>query len=73
VKNLNRAYKKEKKEITSKIDELGKKAESTMLAPHEVDLRHCLKAWLIQLLREEEVKWYQRSKTDKLLYGDSNT
>jgi hypothetical protein len=44
-----------------------------MLSPLEVDLQHCLKARLIQLLREEEVKWYQRSKTNKLLYGDSNT
>jgi hypothetical protein len=27
-----------------------KKAENAMLLPHEVDLRHCLKAQLIQLL-----------------------
>jgi hypothetical protein len=36
-------------------------------------LKHCLKARLIQLLREEEMKWYQRSKADNLLKGDSNT
>jgi uncharacterized protein YnzC (UPF0291/DUF896 family) len=59
TKNLNRANKKEKKEIIRKADELDKKAKSTMLSPHEVDLRHCLKARLIQLLRDEEVKWYQ--------------
>jgi hypothetical protein len=53
AKNLNGAYKKEKKELISKVDELDKKAKSTMLAPHEVDLRHCLNARLIQLLREE--------------------
>jgi hypothetical protein len=40
-----------------------------MLMPHEVDLRHCLKAQLIQLLREEEIKWYQRSKSDKAPSG----
>jgi hypothetical protein len=57
--NINGAYKKEKKEIISKLDELDKKAQGTMLAPHEVDLRHCLSARLIQLLREKEVKWYQ--------------
>jgi len=28
---------------------------------------------LIQLLQEEEIKWYQRGKTTKLLYGDMNT
>jgi hypothetical protein len=44
-----------------------------LLAPHEVDLWQCLSTQLIQLLREEEVKWYQRSKTYKLLYRDSNT
>jgi hypothetical protein len=43
----------------SKLDEVDKKAEATLHT-------------LIQLLREEEVKCYQRSKTDKLLYGDSN-
>jgi hypothetical protein len=43
-----------------------------MLLPHEVDLRHCLKARLIQLLREEEIKWYQRSKSYKLQQVDSN-
>jgi hypothetical protein len=72
AKNQNGAYKKEKKEISSKIDKLDKKAENTMLLSHEVDLWHCLKARLIQLLREEEIKWYQRSKSDKLLQGDSN-
>jgi hypothetical protein len=46
-KNQNGAYKKEKKELPSKIDELDKKAEHIMLLPHEVDLRHCLNVWLI--------------------------
>jgi hypothetical protein len=73
AKNRNGAYKKEKKELSSKIDTLDKKAEHTMLLPHEVDLRHCLKVQLIKLLREEEIKWYQRSKSDKLLQGDNNT
>jgi hypothetical protein len=52
---------------------LDKKAETTMLLPHEVDIKHCLKSRLAQLLREEEIKWSQRSKSDKLLKGDSNT
>jgi hypothetical protein len=51
---------------------LDKKAETTMLLPHEVDSKHCLKARLIQLLREEEMKWYQRSKADNLLKGNDN-
>jgi hypothetical protein len=73
LKNLNGANKKEKEEITRKIDELDKKAESTMLSPHEVDLQRCLNTRLIQILHEEEIKWYQRAKTNKLLYGGSNT
>jgi hypothetical protein len=28
---------------------------------------------LTQLLREEELKWFQRAKTTKHLKGDSNT
>jgi hypothetical protein len=56
AKNKNGAYKKEKKEIISKLDELDKKAEVTMLAPHEVDIKHCLNTRVIQLLCEEEVK-----------------
>jgi hypothetical protein len=27
----------------------------------------------MRLLREEEIKWYQRSKSNNLLQGDSNT
>jgi hypothetical protein len=44
-----------------------------MLTPQEMDLKHCLKARLVQLLRKEEIKWYQRLKTNMLLKGDSNT
>jgi hypothetical protein len=64
---------RKKKDLSSKIDELDKKAKHPMLLPHEVDLRHCLKVRLFQLLRDEEIKWYQRSKSDKLLHGDNNT
>jgi hypothetical protein len=59
AKKQNGAYKKGKKDLSSKIDELDKKAEHTMLLPHEVDLRHCLKVRLFQLLQEEEIKWCQ--------------
>jgi hypothetical protein len=47
---------KEKKELSEKIDQLGKKAEATVLQQHEVDLQHCLKERLGVLLREEEIK-----------------
>jgi hypothetical protein len=67
-------HKKEKKEVMNKIDRLDKKAETTLSTPQEVDFKHCLKAQLTNLLRNEEIiKWYQRSKSDSLLKGDSNT
>jgi hypothetical protein len=44
-----------------------------LLLPHEINIKQCLNAWLIQLLREEEIKWYQRSKSNRLLQCDSNT
>jgi hypothetical protein len=37
-----------------------------MLSPQELDVKHCLKIRLMQLLREEEIKWYQRSKANNL-------
>jgi hypothetical protein len=52
---------------------LNIKEGSTLLQPHEVDLKHCLKERLSQLLTKEEIKWYQQSKSDKLLKGDNNT
>jgi hypothetical protein len=54
------------------LEQLDKKAERTMLLPHKIDIKHCLNAQLIQLLREEEIKWYQWSKSNRLLQGDSN-
>ena len=52
---------------------LDKKAENEALLQWEIDLKQTLKSRLIQLLREEEIKWYQRGKTTKILQGDMNT
>jgi hypothetical protein len=73
AKNMNGLYKKEKNDILGKLEQLDKKAESTLVLPHEINIKQCLNVRLIQLLREEEIKWYQRSKSNKLLQGDSNT
>jgi hypothetical protein len=70
---MNELYKKEKKDILGKLEQLDKKSESTLLLPHEINIKQCLNAQLIQLLREEEIKWYPRSKSNMLLQGDSNT
>ena len=73
AKNKSGHYKKEKKELISKLDVLDKKAENEALLQWEIDLKQTLKARLIQLLHEEEIKWYQRGKTTKILQGDMNT
>lgn len=73
AKNKSSHYKKEKKDLISKLEVLDKKAENETLLQWEIDLKQTLKSRLIQLLREEEIKWYQRGKTTKILQGDMNT
>jgi hypothetical protein len=43
------------------------------LQTHERDLKQFLNNRLAELLREEEIKWYQWAKVKELLEGDSNT
>jgi hypothetical protein len=50
---MNGTYMKEKNNILNKMEQLDKKAEMTMLSPQELDVKHCLKIRLMQLLREE--------------------
>ena len=73
AKNVSGAYKKEKKGILNSLDVLDKKAEVSVLSAQELDLKQYLQSRLAELLREEEVKWYQRAKTKGLLQGDANT
>jgi len=73
AKNTSGILKKEKKKILDKLDSLDKKAETCILSPQEVDLKQYLKTRLAEMLREEEIKWYQRAKVKELLEGDSNT
>jgi hypothetical protein len=72
-RNTSGNYKKEKAGLIKKAEKLDIKAETQVLSSSELDLKHCLKEHLAQLLREGELKWYQRAKTTKLLYGDFNT
>jgi hypothetical protein len=65
--------KKEKLRLSSVIDDLEAIAESRLLTPHEIELKSKSNAELAGLLREEELKWYQRSKAQFLLEGDANT
>ena len=64
---------KRKKRIIQDLDILDKKAESCLLTTEELDWRNFMRNRLAALLREEELKWYQRAKTKGLLEGDANT
>jgi len=64
AKSVSVAYKKEKTNILNKLDELDKKAETVSISQVELDLKHVLNERLAELLREEELKWYQRAKSN---------
>jgi hypothetical protein len=50
-KNYIGAFRKEKKQLPDKINQLDKKADTTVLQQHKVDLQYYLKEWLTTLLR----------------------
>jgi hypothetical protein len=58
-KNVSGQYKKEKKEILNTLDTLDKKAKMRPLESRERDYKQYLNNRLAELLREEEIKWYQ--------------
>ena len=53
--------KREKKQLLNKLDELDEKAELGPLDENEPNLKLVLNERLSHLLREEELKWYQRA------------
>jgi hypothetical protein len=55
------------------IDNLKATAEVRSLLPQEIELKSESNAQIAKLLREEELKWYQRSKSQFILEGDANT
>jgi hypothetical protein len=57
----------------NRLDELDKKVDVVVLSAQEFDLKHYLQNRLAEMLREEELRWYQRAKSKDLLQGDSNT
>jgi mannosylglycoprotein endo-beta-mannosidase len=67
------SYKKEKKTLLAILHNIDKKVENDMLTDQEINLKHYLKERLVSLLREEELKWYERAKVKTLLEGDADT
>jgi hypothetical protein len=65
--------KKEKIRLSSIIDDLEALAEIRPISSQEIELKSQSNAQIASLLREEELKWYQRSKAQFILEGDSNT
>jgi hypothetical protein len=73
AKHTTGMYKKEKKKLSSLLDQLDKKDKTSFLSDNEINMKHYLKERLVTLLREEEIKWYERAKVQNLLQGDDNT
>ena len=73
AKHTNGIYKKEKQRLSTFIDDLDKIAETRTLSQQEIELKNQSNEKVARLLREEEIKYYQRSKADFILMGDSNT
>jgi len=69
----SRVISKRKKTLLALLERIDKKAEISPLSDQEINLKHYLKERLVNLLREEELKWYQRAKVKTLLEGDANT
>jgi hypothetical protein len=70
-------YKKEKKSLLSLLENLDKKAETSPLFDQKIHLKYFLKERLVLLLREEELKWYERAKVKtcwkEMIIPDSST
>lgn len=67
--SLNR----KKAHLQQTVDELDITAEVRLLSDQERNLLDQSRDNLARLLREEEIRWYQRSKVSDVLLGDNNT
>ena len=73
ARHVSGMLKKEKIRLSAIIDELDGFAAVRPLSTQEIDLKNQSNAPVARLLREEKIKWYQRSKAQFILEGDSNT
>jgi hypothetical protein len=73
TRHVTGILKKEKQRLSSTIDSLEALGEVRPLSAQEIELKSQSNAQIASLLHEEELKWYQRSKAQFILEGDSNT
>ncbi|KAJ1290602.1 hypothetical protein BS78_02G256700 [Paspalum vaginatum] len=69
----NEEYKKKKSELQNIICSLDSEAEVRDLNETELECLSQSRDHLTNLLREEEIKYYQRAKAKDVLLGDNNT
>ena len=67
------AYRKKRNTLSSQLDDLDRRCELTGLSIADYELRKDLQCSLNKILREEEIKWYQRSKERDLREGNNIT
>lgn len=70
---INGEYKKKKSDLQNTICSLDVQAEVRDLNVEELECLSQARENLIKLLREEEIKYYQRAKEKHVLLGDNNT
>ena len=66
-------YKAQKENLQSIVTDLDTQAEFRTLTNDERNQLESARDDLIKLLREEELKYYQRAKVTDVLLGDNNT
>ena len=66
-------YKAQKENLQKVVTNLDTKAEIRNLSQGERDQLETARDDLIKLLREEELRFYQRAKATDVLLGDNNT
>lgn len=72
-KNWEGEYRRRKKEIMDKIEEIDILAETVGVDINIMNNRRALDAQLRYVVREEKIKWFQRCKEKEVLEGDCNT
>jgi mannosylglycoprotein endo-beta-mannosidase len=73
AKHESSILRKEKQRLSTIIDGLKALAEVRPLSKQETELKNQSNTEIASLLCEEELKWYQQSKSQFILQGDANT